>query len=484
MSRTEEVSDMNINHTAVIEELKKIIAVDGLSDEHLRWIVERSELREYEDGELVTRTGDSTDFLWFLLEGKLSFYMDVNGTLVYYLTFDNDRSSGGVSGLLPHSRMTTSPGSSFSVGNLRVLLLHKKYFPELEQLNPNFIQRLIGYMTERARTFATVQLQREKVSALGKLSAGIAHELNNPASAINRIADELKTRLNSNYELTSKLLAHDVNSQIMEDLQALAKEKESKQIERVSAMHRMEAEDAIADWFSDNGFKNNRSVAETFSEFGFSTDDLESLRGNVTGEAFSDLIRWMENLLISGRLIKDLEDASGRISHLVGAIKSHVRMDRTDDIQRTNIHTDIENTLTLLGYKLRDKNISVEKGFCSDMPIVEAYIGELNQVWTNLIDNAIDAMNKGGELTIESSCSKKEVTVRVIDNGSGIPKEILSRIFDPFFTTKKVGQGTGIGLDIVKRIIDRHHGEIKVNSVPGRTEFVVCIPIAQQLQKT
>jgi signal transduction histidine kinase len=154
-------------------------------------------------------------------------------------------------------------------------------------------------------------------------------------------------------------------------------------------------------------------------------------------------------------------------------------MDRTNDVQRTNIHTDIENTLTLMGYKLRDKNIAVKKDFCKDMAMADAYIGELNQVWTNTIDNAIDALGKNGELTIATSCSKKEVTVRIIDNGSGIPKEIQSRIFDPFFTTKKVGQGTGIGLDIAKKIIDRHHGEIKVNSVPGRTEFVVCIPVTQ-----
>jgi len=479
----DELLDIIMDHTVILEELKKIIALDGVPEEHLRWILERSELREYEDGELVTRTGESTDFLWFILEGKLAFYMDVQGTLVYYLTFENDRASGGISGLLPHSRMTTSPGSSFSVGDLKVLLLHKKYFSELEQINPNFIQRLIGYMTERARAFATVQLQREKVSALGKLSAGIAHELNNPAAAINRIAAELKKKLNANFELTSKLLADNVNPEIMVNLQALAKEKESIQSKKLTALQRMEVEDAITDWFSDNGYADHRQMAETFSEFGFTTPELESVCHDVNNEACIDLLLWLENLLISDRLIKDLAEASTRISHLVGAIKSHVHMDRTNDVQRTNIHTDIDNTLTLLGYKLRDKNITVKNNFCSDMPLVEAYVGELNQVWTNLIDNAIDAMEKNGELTIDSSCTKKDVTVRIIDNGSGIPKEIQSRIFDPFFTTKKVGQGTGIGLDIVKKIIDRHRGEIKVNSVPGRTEFIVCIPTLQEPQK-
>lgn len=471
-----------MNHSVTTEELRKNIALSDLPEEHLQWILDRSEYHEYEDGTLLFNTGDPAFYMWILLEGKLDFYMDINGTLVYYISFENDKTSGGITGLIPHSRMKNSPGKSISVGKLRVVGLHKDHFSELEQLNSNFVQKLIGYMTERAKAFATVQLQHEKVSALGKLSAGIAHELNNPASAINRIASELKTRLNSNYDLTSKLLADDFDSKHIESIRKLAKEKESMQKSALSALERMEKEDEIADWFSNNGFPENRKAVETLSEFGFSTFDLETIRRDVPNNSFTDLLGWLENIMISDRLITDLAEASSRISKLVGAIKSHVHMDRTNDVQRTNIHTDIENTLTLMGYKLRDKNISVRKTFCSDLSTVDAYIGELNQVWTNLIDNAIDALEKNGELEIKTSCNAKDVTVRIIDNGVGIPKEIQSRIFDPFFTTKKVGQGTGIGLDIVKRIIDRHHGEIKVNSVPGRTEFVVCIPVSQVQQ--
>lgn len=467
------------NQPVTIDELNKVIALEDLPDEHLQWILDHTELFEFEDGTLLAKTGDPADAMWIVLEGKLDFYMDVNGTLVYFLSFENDKQSGGITGLLPHSRMKVSPGHSISVGKIRGLKLPKEYFGELEQLNPDFIQKLIGYMTERAKMFATIQLQHEKVSALGKLAAGIAHELNNPASAINRIASELKIRLNANYELTAKLLADDVNSEHMENIRSMTKEKEAIQKKALSARERMAREDEITDWFQEHAFKEDRQSAETFSEFGFSIEDLENIRSDVKDEAFMDLLRWVENILISDRLIKDLSDASTRISHLVGAIKSHVHMDQTNDVQRTNIHIDIENTLTLLGYKLRDKNITLVKKLCADMPMVDAYIGELNQVWTNLIDNAIDAMDKNGELSIETSSGKKDVTVRIIDNGSGIPKEIQSRIFDPFFTTKKVGQGTGIGLDIVKRIVDRHHGEIKVNSVPGKTEFVVCIPISQ-----
>lgn len=151
-------------------------------------------------------------------------------------------------------------------------------------------------------------------------------------------------------------------------------------------------------------------------------------------------------------------------------------MDRTNEMQLTNIHQDIDTTLTLLGHKLREKNISVIKNYCDDLRDIPAFVGELNQVWTNIIDNAIFALDKNGEIKIETTCSNKEVVVRIIDNGNGIPKDIITRIFDPFFTTKKVGQGTGIGLDLVSRIIKRHEGEIKVNSEPGRTEFIVCLP--------
>jgi signal transduction histidine kinase len=219
---------------------------------------------------------------------------------------------------------------------------------------------------------------------------------------------------------------------------------------------------------------------ESFTEAGFTGEDLEILSSKVSSEELVQILLWIENLLTSQRIIKDLGEASTRISNLVGAIKSHVHMDRTNDMQPTNIHNDINNTLTLLGYKLREKNISVKKKFCEDLVEIPAYIGELNQVWTNIIDNAIYAMDNGGELCIETACDTRNVNIKIVDNGSGIPQEIISRIFDPFFTTKKVGEGTGIGLDLVKRIINRHNGEIKVHSEPGRTEFLICIPVSQK----
>ena len=467
-------------NTVNIKELKNVIALGSLPDEHLQWILDHSEYQEYTDGDIIAKYGDEADVMWILLAGKVTFYLYTNGRQVYYFTFENNIVTGGIGGLMPYSRMKTYPGYSYASGDLKLLRLHKKYFHELEQLNPDFIQRLISYMTERARIFATTQLQYEKVNALGNLAAGIAHELNNPAAAINRISNELNKRLNRNYELTKKLLQSNITPEHIQNIHALVEKKETEppQKIKITTLQQMEKEDEMAEWLEKNGI-TGREMAETFSELGFSVAELDKILSNIGPQAFILSLPWLENLLSSFKIIKDLDDASSHISNLVGSIKSHVHMDRTNDLQLTNIQRDIENTLTLLGFKLREKNIEVKKKFCDDMPAIPAYVGELNQVWTNLIDNAIFALGKNGVLTIETTCDNKNINVCIIDNGAGIPKEIISRIFDPFFTTKKVGEGTGIGLDIVNRIVKRHKGEIKVTSEPRRTQFTVCIPINQ-----
>lgn len=465
-----------------IEDLRTVIAFADLPDEHLQWILDRSNYVEYQDGDIIVKYGDPAEVMWIALQGKVTFYMYINGRQVYYFTFENSSTTGGVGGLLPYSRMKTMPGYSYALGDVKMLRLHKDHFHELEALNPDLIQRLIGYMTERARIFATTQLQHEKIDALGNLAAGIAHELNNPAAAISGIADELTKRVNRNYMLTRQLLDCNMTADHIQHIHSIVEKKETTdaEIKKTSALQNMQLQDDIEDWLEDNGIKQ-RETAETFAEYGFTMEELEQIREDAGADAFTRVIPWLENLISSQKMIKDLGDASDRISTLVASIKSHVHMDRNNDLQPTNIHTDIENTLTLLGFKLRGKNIEVVKKFCADMPVVPAYVGELNQVWTNLIDNAVSALNQNGILTIETTCTKKDVTVAIIDNGKGIPKEIISRIFDPFFTTKKVGEGTGIGLDIVNRIIKRHNGDIKVESTPGRTVFTVCIPLNQQI---
>lgn len=474
-----------MNQQVTVEELKNILALHDLPNDHLEWILSHSEYEEFKDGDTIHRTGEPLDVMWILVEGKVHFYMNVKGQLIYYFSFENDNLTGGIGGLLPYSRMKTAPGTSFAVGKVRMLSLHKKYFQELERLNPEFTQRLIGYMTERARVFATTQMQQEKVSALGKLAAGIAHEMNNPAAAINRISVELNKRLEQNFKLTEELLRYNIPPELINNIRELAENKKDKRSPKIkiTPLQRVQKEDELNDWLNEKGFNGRNEMAETFVEADLSPEDLEKITQDVPDEALQNILDWLENLLSSGQIIKDLDNASDRITLLVGAIKSHVRMDRSGDMQKTNVHEDLENTLILLGYKIRDKSIHLKKVFCDDMTDVEAYIGELNQVWTNLIDNAIYAVSQNGEIMIETECNKNNITVKITDNGTGIPKEIVSRIFDPFFTTKKVGEGTGIGLDIAKNVISRHKGDIKVNSVPGKTEFTISIPVSQHSLK-
>ena len=462
-----------------IDDLKGVFAFNDLPSEHLQWILDHADYHEYEDGTQIKKTGDEADVMMIVIEGKISFYLDYHGRLVYYFHYTNDAATGGVGGLLPHSRMKTYPGCSFANGKLRTLQLNKEYFAELEHLNPDLIQRLIGYMTERAKLVATIQMQHEKVSALGQLSAGIAHELNNPASAINRISSELSDRLKLNYQLTEKLLEYNISAEHIEILRKMVETKYREDKTNITAIQRMEREDEIDDWLQGYDVADSRRVSEAFVDEGFSVDDFEIIRKGSSKEALGPLIYWVENLLISKRGIHDLEEASSRISYLVGAIKSHVHMDRTNGLQTTNIHNDMENTLTLLGYKIREKNIRVKKLFCADLPEVPVYVGELNQVWTNIIDNALFALEKNGEIKIETSFDDKNVVITITDDGPGIPPDILSRIFDPFFTTKKIGEGTGIGLDLVNRIIKHHKAEIKVSSEPGKTAFTIAVPRTQ-----
>ncbi|KXK49632.1 MAG: histidine kinase [Chlorobi bacterium OLB5] len=460
-----------------IDDLRKVVVLHDLPEDIINWIYEKSEYIEIEEGVLFYKKDEPAEHLWLIPEGRFDFYMDVNGQEVLYYNFQNDNVTGGVGGLLPYSRMKVSPGNAYTVAFTKVFKLHKKYFDELAQVSPELNNRLISYMTERARAFATIKLQQEKVSALGKLAAGIAHEMNNPASAINRIAAELTKRLKDNYDLTGKLLQFNISPELISKINALVQAKEKTTEKKLSMSEKMNREDEIESWLQKNVKGGSEITGDTFVDAGITVEDLAVIKNDVGEEEFIHILYWVENLLISQRILFDLHESSSRISHLVSAIKSHVHMDQTNELTCTDIHRDIENTLTLMGYKIREKNITIKKIFAENLPEVPVYIGEMNQVWTNIIDNAIYAMQKGGELTIETFYDSKNVCVKICDNGTGIPPEILSRIFDPFFTTKKVGEGTGIGLDLVNRIIKNHNGEIKVFSKPGNTEFKIYIPV-------
>jgi signal transduction histidine kinase len=247
----------------------------------------------------------------------------------------------------------------------------------------------------------------------------------------------------------------------------------------LTLMQRTAMEDLLAECLESHQVENSMEMSENFIEFGFTCDDMEAFAELVPAEYLSPVLNWINNNLVTEKMVIDIREASQRIEKLVNAIKNFTHMDRDQGKEYTDIHAGIKNTLTMLGYKLKKGNVELLEEYDTSLPLVKASVGELNQVWTNLIDNALDAMevNRNGRLSIKTKRDRDYVAVSVIDNGPGIPADIKNRIFEPFFTTKEIGKGTGLGLDVVSRIVRQHGGTIKVDSESGRTTFEVCFPI-------
>ena len=244
-------------------------------------------------------------------------------------------------------------------------------------------------------------------------------------------------------------------------------------------MAKTEKEDDLADYFEGLGVEDGYEIADVFVDYNFSVSDFETAFSNTSNEQLVSVLYWMENVLTVEKTVSEINDAANRISGLVKSVKTYTHMDRGAERELTDIQQGINSTLTMLGHKLRKKNIEVEKDFQENLPKIKAMVGELNQIWTNIIDNAIDALPEKGKLSIKTYQEGSNIKTDIEDNGPGIPSEIKDKIFEPFFTTKSVGEGTGLGLDIVKKIIDQHEGALFLDSVPGKTIFTISFPISK-----
>jgi signal transduction histidine kinase len=274
-----------------------------------------------------------------------------------------------------------------------------------------------------------------------------------------------------------QLALHELSAQQLAEATALIQAKAQQPSPVFSSLRQSELEDELINWMDENDVAESIYLAETFVKTGLNLADLESVATQVPQKALSDVLSWLESTLLTNLLLKEIEEASGRISQIVDSVKVYTHMDQASDRQWVNLHTGIDSTLSMLNHKLTSKGIQVIKDMEANLPQVRGIITELNQLWTNLIDNAIDAMNQGGRLEISTHKEGEFATVKITDNGYGIAPDIISKIFDPFFTTKEIGKGTGLGLDIVNRIVMNHSGTIKVESIPGRTQFTVNFPL-------
>lgn len=441
----------------------------------LKWLIDKSEYQLYETGEYIFEPGDAVDYMLILIQGEYSAKMKRNGRWRELGVWR----AGNITGILPFSRMKETRAYGQAIKDCYFLALHKDHFVEMVNISYELTQAMVSVMTSRVRDFTQLRFQDEKLMALGKLSAGLAHELNNPASAMVRSSEELYKRIHSSPEKFKSVITMRITPEQTDLINEIlfSKIPEAKNLD-LSLMEREERLDDISDWLEDHDIENGEDIADTLVDFGFEEDDLDNIKEIAKNQHIDVLLGWIESTLSLEKLVEEIQEASSRISDLIGSVKSYSHMDRAATMEATDIHEGIKSTGMMLKHEFKKKNIQVSKDFNYDLPKINAFAGELNQVWTNLIVNAIDAMEPNGHLHFKSYADRHFVCVEITDNGSGIPEDIQTRIFEPFFTTKAMGEGTGMGLDIVKKIMERHHADITLESEPGKTTFKLCFPSA------
>ncbi len=459
----------------LLSQLKSYPPFQNIDDEVLQWLIDKSDYVCYDKGETYFKTGDSVDEMLIITEGEYVLELEQKG--VY-----REIGGGGIgeiTGVLPFSRLKKVKGNGVVVNDLKILRFHKKYFTELVNKSYQLTQNLVGLMSDRVRDSSHRQSQDEKLMSLGKLSAGLAHELNNPASAMVRSAKELHNKLHQTPEKFKSVMKIKADDAMIDSINDILFATLHQGIDTdLSTLARTELEDDLMDWMEDHNVDDAEDKVETFTDYSMSVEKLDEVYKLIGADnQTTSVLGWIENVLSTEKLIREIKDSSDRIAELVRSVKGYSHMDKAPVKEEIDIKDGILSTLIMLKHKIKSKQITLEKQFDKSLPKITAYGGELNQVWTNIIDNAIDAMPKGGTLKIHTYKRAHNLCVDINDNGDGIPEEIINQIFDPFFTTKKMNEGTGMGLDIVKKIMRRNSGDIQVNSEKGNTTFTVCFPI-------
>jgi signal transduction histidine kinase len=441
--------------------------------EELTWLSTHGVIRQVGAGHVLTAKGTRPEGLFVVLSGSFAMSVDRGAGPRKIMEWRE----GDVMGLLPYSRVAGPPGDAVAREPSEILVVHGGQIREMIETCHETTAILVHAMIDRARAFTASDLHDEKMISLGKLSAGLAHELNNPASAIERSAALLDEKLEDSERATRALGAFELTGKQLSAVDALREGCRARQGSGVrSPIEQAEREEAMADWLADRGL--DVATAELLADTAVTFEALDTLAQTMDGPALNAVLKWGASGCAVHNLASEIQDAAVRISGLVAAIKGFTHMDQAAAAAPVDLVRGLNNTGTVLGAKARAKSATVVVEAEPDLPRALGFAGELNQIWANLFDNALDAIPSSGRVQVTARREDRKVVVRIIDNGAGIPGPIRGRIFDPFFTTKPMGQGTGLGLDIVRRLVIHNDGEISVESQPGRTEFRVALPLA------
>jgi signal transduction histidine kinase len=453
-------------------ELLRFPTFADLPDDQIDWFISQSKELNLKAGDSYLRQGDPADAMFVILEGHLQVRGELNGETVAF-----DLEPGDVTGVLPFSRMKQFSVGGRAVTDSHALRFPASLFPELVQKMPELTKRLVGLMSDRIRETTRIEQQRDRLVSLGKLSAGLAHELNNPASAAKRAASQLRQILTKIRNASLELGKRDLSPAQKSEIEKLEASFTQQDVVPPDALTINDLEDQIDSLLRSHGQNDLWMLAAGLARRNIKPEVVESLFANLDRDtARAALVRIAASVEVAS-LLHEIESSTSRISDLVGAIKEYTHMDQSP-VQNVDVIKGLETTLTILNHKLK-RGVAVQRDYQRIPLLGNSFGSELNQVWTNIIDNAIDAMHGKGELRVRTYRDDGCVVVEIGDNGPGIPEEVQPHIFEPFFTTKGVGEGTGLGLDTVQRIVKKHRGNIQVNSRPGDTRFQIWLPMAE-----
>jgi signal transduction histidine kinase len=465
------------------EQLRTLFLFEHLDDDQLAWLIERGRLVEYPAGVIIHAEGSPASCFLVLLSGMMSMSKRVQGGELelfrtdyrgaYTGAFNAVVPDRGVPKLYPSTARAVTPCRLFEIPAADFGKAVWEWFPMAAHL-------LEGAATQGASASEIVE-RHERLVALGAVTAGLTHELNNPVAAVMRAAATLRDRLTGMRSDLGRLIRADLDPAQLEGIAGLVTQaiERRREAPALSPMEVSDREDELAGWLEDHGVEKGWDLAPTFVAAGLDVEWLAAMADLVPTSHLEAGLTYPVRVLESDGLLDEITEAAGRISGLLASAKQYTQMDRAP-LQTFDVHEGLDATLTMLGHKLGD-GIEIVREYDRSLPPISAYPAELNQVWTNLIDNAVDAMEGHGTLTVRTRPGHDErLVVEVADTGPGVPVEVRSRIFEPFFTTKPVGKGTGLGLDIAWRIVvGRHHGEIRLDSAPGDTRFEVILPIRE-----